>query len=380
MAAVSATGILIQLSPRDFDAVLFDLDGVLTPTASLHAAAWKQLFDDFLRARAQRTGEPFVPFDLGSDYPRYVDGKSRQDGILSFLAARGITLRPGDSDDGPGEETVHALGHLKDAYFLRRLREQGLRPFEGAAELARTLRVHEVRTAVVTSSKNGEAVLDAAGISALFDVRVDGNDIEQLNLKGKPAPDAFLEAARRLQVPPSRAVVVEDATAGVQGAYAGGFGYVIGVDHGGRSQALRDSGADEVVNSLAQIHVAVEPPAIWSLIYDGFDHAREGIREALCALGNGYLTTRGALPWARADDIHYPGTYLAGGYNRLRSAAPGRPRPRSRKRRSGESPQLAQPHAAAGHCALVGPEPRTHSHLSAGTGSAVWHARTGHDT
>jgi len=324
MAAVSATGILIQLSPRDFDAVLFDLDGVLTPTASLHAAAWKQLFDDFLRARAQRTGEPFVPFDLGSDYPRYVDGKSRQDGILSFLAARGITLRPGDSDDGPGEETVHALGHLKDAYFLRRLREQGLRPFEGAAELARTLRVHEVRTAVVTSSKNGEAVLDAAGIRALFDVRVDGNDIEQLNLKGKPAPDAFLEAARRLQVPPSRAVVVEDATAGVQGAYAGGFGYVIGVDHGGRSQALRDSGADEVVNSLAQIHVAVEPPAIWSLIYDGFDHAREGIREALCALGNGYLTTRGALPWARADDIHYPGTYLAGGYNRLRSAAPGR--------------------------------------------------------
>ena len=319
MAHVSAIGVLVQLSPRDYDAVLFDLDGVLTPTASLHAAAWKQLFDDFLRARAQRTGEPFVPFDLGSDYPRYVDGKSRQDGVLSFFAARGITLPLGDPDDAPGEETVHALGHLKDAYFLQRLRQHGVQPFEGAAELVRTLRMHQVRTAVVTSSKNGEAVLEAAGIAALFDIRVDGNDIEQLHLKGKPAPDAFLEAARRLRVAPFRAVVVEDATAGVQGAHAGRFGYVIGVDHGGRSQALRESGADEVVNFLAQIHVAVEPPSTWTLVYDGFDHARERVRESLCALGNGYFTTRGALPWARADDMHYPGTYLAGGYNRLRS-------------------------------------------------------------
>jgi beta-phosphoglucomutase-like phosphatase (HAD superfamily) len=118
---------------------LFDLDGVLTPTASLHAAAWKQLFDDFLRARSQRTGEPFVPFDLGSDYPRYVDGKPRQDGVLSFLAARGIALPLGAPDDAPGENTVHALGHLKDTYFLSRLRERGVQPFEGAVELVRTL-------------------------------------------------------------------------------------------------------------------------------------------------------------------------------------------------------------------------------------------------
>jgi beta-phosphoglucomutase family hydrolase len=323
MARVSAIGVLVQLSPRDYDAVLFDLDGVLTPTASLHAAAWKQLFDEFLRARSQRSSEPFVPFDLGSDYHRYVDGKSRQDGVLSFFAARGITLPAGELNDPPGEQTVQALGHLKDTYFLRRLREHGNQPFEGATELVRTLRVHEVRTAVVTSSKNGEAVLEAAGITALFDTRVDGNDIEQLNLKGKPAPDAFLEAARRLRVTPSRAVVVEDATAGVQGARAGRFGYVIGVDHGGRSQALRESGAHEVVNFLAQIQVAVEPPSTWTLVYDGFDSARERVRESLCALGNGYFTTRGALPWARADGMHYPGTYLAGGYNRLRSVVAG---------------------------------------------------------
>jgi len=315
------TGVLVQLSPRDYDAVLFDLDGVLTPTSSLHAAAWKQLFDELLRTRWRRTGDTFKPFDLGSDYPRYVDGKSRQDGVLSFLGTRGISLPLGDPDDAPGQDTVHALGHLKDAYFLKRLREHGVQPFEGAAELVRTLRMHEVRTAVVTSSKNGPAVLEAAGIAALFDTRVDGNDIQQLNLKGKPAPDAFLEATRRLRVAPSRAVVVEDATAGIQGARAGQFGYVIGVDHGGRSQALRESGADEVVDSLAQIHVSVEPPSTWSLVYDGFDQAREGIREALCALGNGYLTTRSALPWSRADDVHYPGTYLAGGYNRLRSVA-----------------------------------------------------------
>jgi beta-phosphoglucomutase family hydrolase len=324
MAPVRATGVLVQLSPRDYDAVLFDLDGVLTPTSSLHAAAWKQLFDELLQTRSQRTGEAFKPFDLGSDYPRYVDGKSRQDGVLSFLASRGISLPLGDPDDVPGQDTLHALGHLKDAYFLQRLREHGVQPFEGAANLVRTLQMHEVRTAVVTSSKNGKAVLEAAGIAALFDTRVDGNDIQQLNLKGKPAPDAFLEATRRLRVAPSRTVVVEDATAGIQGAHAGRFGYVIGLDHGGRSQALRESGADEVVTSLAQIHVSVEPPSTWSLVYDGFDQATEGIREALCALGNGYFTTRSALPWARADEVHYPGTYLAGGYNRLRSVAAGR--------------------------------------------------------
>jgi beta-phosphoglucomutase family hydrolase len=245
MAPMSATGALVQLSPRDYDAVLFDLDGVLTPTASLHAAAWKLLFDDFLRARSQRTGEPFVPFDIGSDYPRYVDGKPRQDGVVSFLAARGIALPLAEPDGAPGEETVQGLGHLKDTYFLQKLRERGVQPFEGATELLHTLRAQEVRTAVVTSSKNCAAVIEAAGIGALFDARVDGNDVEHLNLNGKPAPDAFLEAAHRLGVAPSRAVVVEDAIVGVQAGHAGGFGYVIGAAAGYRGPMFPwQSGSD----------------------------------------------------------------------------------------------------------------------------------------
>jgi beta-phosphoglucomutase family hydrolase len=316
MSAISA---LVHLSPRDHDAVLFDLDGVLTPTASVHAAAWKRLFDEFLEARAQRTGEPFVPFDISLDYPRYVDGKPRQEGVIDFLASRGISLPLGSPDDPPQAQTVHALGRRKDAYFMENLQREGVQPFEGAVELVRTLRAQDVRTAVVSSSKNCEAVLKAAGIADLFDTRVDGNDLSTLHLKGKPEPDAFLEAARRLRVEPSRAVVVEDATAGVEAARRGGFAYVIGVDHGGRSKALRSAGADAVVYLLQQIQVTVEPTSTWCLVYENFDPPREGIREALCALGNGYFTTRGALPWVRADDIHYPGTYLAGGYNRLTS-------------------------------------------------------------
>jgi trehalose/maltose hydrolase-like predicted phosphorylase len=183
----------------------------------------------------------------------------------------------------------------------------------------RALRAQEVRTAVVTSSRNCALVLEAAGIASLFDVRVDGNDIQALGLAGKPAPDTFLEAARRLASEPARAVVVEDAIAGVAAGRAGGFGLIVGVDRACQAHALRDAGADEVVTDLAQVQVATEPSAAWSLVYETCDPAREGIREALCTLGNGYFATRGALPWAQADGVHYPGTYLAGGYDRLRT-------------------------------------------------------------
>ena len=176
----------------------------------------------------------------------------------------------------------------------------------------------------MSSSNNCATVLEAAGIADLFDTRIDGKDLTRLGLKGKPAPDTFLEAARRLGVEPARAVVVEDAIAGVAAGRAGHFGSVIGVDRGGQSKALREAGADDVVNSLAQVQVAVEPPSTWSLVYDNFDPPREGMREALCSLGNGYFETRGAAPWARADDVHYPGTYLAGGYNRIRTVVAGR--------------------------------------------------------
>jgi beta-phosphoglucomutase family hydrolase len=299
---MSATGVLVTLSPRDFDAVLFDLDGVLTPTASVHAAAWKRLFDDFLRRRADASGsEPLVPFDVDADYRRYVDGKPRSDGVRAFLESRGIALPEGGPDETPGMGSVQALGGLKDQYFLEQLESRGVEPFESSVALVRALRAQEVRTAVVTSSRNCALVLEAAGIASLFDVRVDGNDIQALGLAGKPAPDTFLEAARRLASEPARAVVVEDAIAGVAAGRAGGFGLIVGVDRACQAHALRDAGADEVVTDLAQVQVATEPSAAWSLVYETCDPAREGIREALCTLGNGYFATRGALPWAQSS-------------------------------------------------------------------------------
>ena len=315
---------VVTLSPRDYDAVLFDLDGVLTKTATVHAAAWKRLFDEFLQQRAAKTGQPFVPFDILEDYRRYVDGKPRYDGVASFLKSRGIELPFASPREESDIQSVQALGNLKDSYFMQHLAQHGIQPYEPAVALVHMLRAQEVKTAVVSSSINCAAVLEAAGITDLFDTRVDGMDIIRLKLKGKPAPDAFLEAATRLKTEPVRAVVVEDAIAGVEAGRAGRFGTVIGVDRGGHSQALREAGANVVVTTLAQVTIAEELPASWSLVYKGFDAAAEGIREALCTLGNGYFATRAALPWTTADDVHYPGTYLACGYNRLRTDIDGR--------------------------------------------------------
>ena len=314
---------IITLSPRDYDAVLFDLDGVLTKTASVHAQAWKRLFDGFLEQRATETGEPFVPFDINVDYRRYVDGKPRYDGVTAFLASRGMTLPHGTPEDDPEAHTISALGNRKDQYFLEHLQQHGIESYEAAITLVRTLRAQGIKTAVVSSSNNCAAVLEAAGIAQLFDTRVDGRDLTHLQLKGKPAPDAFLEGARRLGVEPSRSVVVEDAIAGVEAGRAGKFSCVIGVDRSGHPQALHEAGADVVVTNLAQVHVSVEPPSAWSLVFEGFHPSEEGTREALCALGNGYFASRGAAPWAVADGVHYPGTYLGGGYNRLRTTIAG---------------------------------------------------------
>ncbi len=317
-------GSIVTISPRDFDAVLFDLDGVLTQTESVHAAAWKRLFDAFLQERAHRIGEPFTPFDIEADYRRYVDGKPRYDGVESFLESRGINLPVGEPGEEAGVESIRALGKLKDRYFMEQLDKRGVTTYDPAIVLVRTLRAKGIKTAVVSSSNNCAAVLEAAGISHLFDARVDGREIERMGLKGKPAPDAFLEAAQRLRVEPSRAIVVEDAIAGVAAGRLGRFYLVIGIDRVGQSQALREAGADAVVTDLSNIQVATEPPSAWSLVYNDFDPQREGIREALCTLGNGYFATRGAAPWAKADDVHYPGSYLAGGYNRLRTDVEGR--------------------------------------------------------
>jgi beta-phosphoglucomutase family hydrolase len=321
---MSGTGRIVTICPGDYDAVLFDLDGVLTRTATVHAAAWKRLFDDFLKQRAAESGEEFIPFDIDSDYLRYVDGKPRFDGVASFLESRGLSLPLGEPGDGPDAGTVHALGNLKDRYFTEYLKEHGVEPYQASIALVRSLRSEDIRTAVVSSSNNCEAVLDAVGIAQLFDTRVDGIDITRLGLEGKPAPDAFLEAARRLRADPARSVVVEDATSGVAAGRAGGFGLVVGVDRVAQSQALRKAGANVVVNGLEQVRVAAASPSAWSLVYEEFEPSREGMREALCALGNGYFETRGAATWAEADGVHYPGTYVAGAYNRIQTDIAGR--------------------------------------------------------
>jgi trehalose 6-phosphate phosphatase len=233
-----------------FDAVVFDLDGVVTLTASVHAAAWKQLFDAYLKRRSQEAGEPFVPFDLEGDYHTYVDGKPRIEGVKSFLASRGIVLpegSPGDSPDGP---TAWGLGNRKDGYFRQVLEERGAEVDERTVAFVRRLLEEGIRVAVASSSKNCGPILDRAGLADLFEARVDGIVSEEIGLKGKPHPDIFVEAARRVGATPERTVVVEDAIVGVQAGRAGGFGLVIGIDRVGAAAALREHGADLVLESF----------------------------------------------------------------------------------------------------------------------------------
>lgn len=239
--------------PPTIRACLFDLDGVLTRTATVHARAWKDMFDAFLRDRAEQRGEPFTPFDAGTDYGRYVDGMPRLDGARSFLAARGITLPEGAPDDPPGVATVHGLGNQKNELVLRLLAEDGVEVFEGSVRYAHAVRASGLRTAVVSASANTTAVLDAAGIAGLFDARIDGVVARERGLAGKPAPDTFLAGAAALGVAPGAAAVFEDALAGVAAGQAGGFGLVVGVDRVGQADALRARGADVVVGDLAEL-------------------------------------------------------------------------------------------------------------------------------
>ncbi len=244
----------ITISRRDFDAVIFDLDGVLTSTERLHAAAWKAVFDAFLQRWTQRSGLTFQPFDIVTDYLDYVDGRPREDGIRSFLRARGISLPEGSDHDPEDAETVHALGERKTRLFLRALRK-GIGPAVGARALLQKLRQAGIKTALASSSKNTAVILHAAGLEDHFDACVDGLDAEALKLPGKPDPALFLETARRLGVHPSRVVVFEDALAGVEAGKRGHFGYVIGIDRGQQSVALRQHGADVVIKSLQEVHV-----------------------------------------------------------------------------------------------------------------------------
>jgi alpha,alpha-trehalase len=234
--------------------VVFDTDGVMTDTASVHSAAWKEMFDEFLARRSEGPGDSFRPFEH-EDYLRYVDGRPRYDGVRSFLRSRGIELPEGDPSDPPERETVCGLGNRKDQRFLEVIRERGVRRFESSVDLVQELRGRGVRVAVVSASRNMREVLDAAGIRDLFDATVDGVDTERLGLAGKPDPALFLEAAARIGVDPAEAAVVEDATAGVEAGHRGGFALVIGVGRSGDPDALLEHGADVVVADLAEVRV-----------------------------------------------------------------------------------------------------------------------------
>jgi beta-phosphoglucomutase family hydrolase len=239
--------------PEPISTCLFDLDGVLTQTAKIHAAAWKQMFDDFLREWAERTGEPFDDFDRPTDYDEYVDGKPRLDGVRSFLESRGIALPMGSPADPPEAETVHGLGTRKNELVLELIRDQGVEPYAGSVRFVEAARAQGLRRAVVSASTNCRDVLVAAGIEHLFEVRIDGVVAEREGLAGKPAPDTFLAAGRALGVEPAQAAVFEDALAGVEAGRAGAFGWVVGVDRTGQAEALRRRGADVVVQDLAEL-------------------------------------------------------------------------------------------------------------------------------
>ena len=242
-----------------YGAWLFDMDGVLTKTATVHAAAWEQTFNEFLTEETTRTGTAYAPFDPEADYERYVDGEPRDDGVRDFLAARNIVLPEGNDDDPPDARTVKGVGTRKNELVLTVLKVKGVDVYDGALALVRRLRALKVKVAVVSASENTQAALEAAGIATLFDARVDGHVVKDMHLAGKPAPDSYLEGARVLGVEPDKCVVVEDALAGVAAGRAGHFGLVIGVDNHDSgavheyADALRANGANVVVQDLAEL-------------------------------------------------------------------------------------------------------------------------------
>ncbi len=315
-----------------YEAVIFDMDGVVTDTAIVHAAAWKRLFDEVLPGLAPDAD----PFDQVEDYRRSVDGRPREDGVRTFLASRGVTLpeaMQGRTPDSSGAPTVQSLAARKQHYFDQQLDEAGVNAYPDSVRLLHRLRARGISTALVTSSRNSRRVLLAAGVGDLFDVTLDGTDAQRMQLQGKPDPAMFLEAARRLHVTPAKTVVLEDAESGVAAAAQGGFGWIVGVSRHG-ADGLRTAGAHLIVTDLSDLdtRLAGAHPGWaggehesdpWRLHYVGFDPATEPLRETLCTLGNGYWATRGAAPEGGATAPHYPGTYLAGVYNRLRTQVDG---------------------------------------------------------
>ena len=313
------------MSQSNFSAVIFDLDGVVTQTALVHSTAWKMMFDDFLKKWAKRNNQPFIEFDHERDYLPYIDGKPRYQGVQSFLEHRGIGIPYGLPVDPPDAETVCGLGNRKNKVFNEILQRDGVQVYSSTVKLIHQLKDRNIKIGLASSSKNSAAVLQAAGLLHLFETRVDGVVSEKMGLKGKPAPDIFLTACKHLQCTPSKAVVVEDAVSGVQAGRNGNFGLVLGIAREGNAKALKQSGADIVVGDLGEIELkdieewfcnGLEDDN-WSLSYYDYDKTKERSREALLTIGNGYFGSRGAFEESVANPVNYPGTYVAGLYNRL---------------------------------------------------------------
>ncbi len=315
-----------------FDAVIFDLDGVITKTALVHGSAWKRMFDNFLLDREKKFGEAFKEFTHANDYLPYVDGKPRYKGVKSFLESRGIDIPFGTPEDDERKDTVCGLGNRKNKLFNEVLDSDGVDVYESSVKLIKKLKENGIRIGVASSSKNCKPVLETAGLLDLFETRVDGVVSVELGLQGKPEPDIFTTACDNLGVKYSRSVVVEDAVSGVQAGANGNFGFTIGVAREENEHELQNNGADIVVLDLEEVSVSsidnwfksgIESDS-WILNYYDYNLEKERSREALLAVGNGYFGTRGALEESSANKVNYPGTYVSGLYNRLISVVAGR--------------------------------------------------------
>ncbi|MDX2430724.1 MAG: beta-phosphoglucomutase family hydrolase, partial [Bacteroides sp.] len=322
---------LMAFQPK-FEAVIFDLDGVITKTALVHASAWKKMFDEYLISRKERFGEAFTEFTHAGDYLPYVDGKPRYNGVSSFLESRKIDIPFGDPGDDPVLETVSGLGNRKNIMFNKVLDEEGVEVYESTVEILQGLKKAGVRIGVASSSKNCLPVLERAGLIDFFETRVDGVVSAETGLNGKPEPDIFTTACDNLGIAYHRAVVVEDAVSGVQAGKKGNFGFVLGIAREDNIKELYVGGADVVVEDMAEIgleginawfETGMERDS-WLLRYFDYQLESERSREALLAVGNGYFGTRGALEESAANKVNYPGTYLSGLFNRLVSQVEGK--------------------------------------------------------
>ncbi len=312
--------------------VVFDLDGVITRTAKVHAQAWETAFNEFLKLRAKEKKLPFEPFDRTNDYQNYVDGKPRFEGVLSFLKSRNIRLAPGDPADPPSLDSICGIGNRKNELYQDILRAEGPEVFQTSVALIKELKARDIRVGVATSSRNCQLVLQLAGLEDVFHTQVDGVVSAELELKGKPEPDIFVTAVRNLGLNPGECVVVEDAISGVQAGRAGNFGMTLGIARNVSGEMLLRFGADKVVSDLGEITVedlidwfeSGMATDEWYLTYSGFEPGDEKLRETLTSVGNGYLGTRGAYECECSSYYFYPGTYISGVFNKTPSKVQGR--------------------------------------------------------